>query len=189
MRVGYIRVSTQEQNTARQEVLMKQLQVEKLYIERVSGKSIQDRKELKDMISFIREGDTIVVESISRLARNTKDLLEIVEKFKEKGVIFVSQKENIDTDTPTGRFMLTVFGAVAELERQYILQRQREGIEIAKQEGKYKGRKPIEVDKGKFQATYKEWKAGNITGVQAMERLDLKRSTFYRKIKQYEKTI
>lgn len=189
MRVGYIRVSTQEQNTARQEVLMNQLQVEKLYIEKVSGKSIQDRKELKDMISFIREGDTIVVESISRLARNTKDLLEIVEKFKEKGVIFISQKENIDTDTPTGRFMLTVFGAVAELERQYILQRQREGIEIAKQEGKYKGRKPIGLDKEKFKVIYEAWKAGNIKGVQAMKELNLKRATFYRKVKEYEKTI
>lgn len=186
MRVGYIRVSTQEQNTARQEVLMEQLQVQKLYIEKVSGKSIKDRKELKDMLDFIREGDTVVVESISRLARNTKDLLEIVGKFKEKRVIFVSQKENIDTDTPTGQFMLIVFGAVAELERQYILQRQKEGIEIAKQEGKYKGRKPIEVDKDKFEATYKKWKAGSITGVQAMQMLNLKRATFYRRVKEYE---
>ena len=189
MRVGYIRVSTQEQNIARQEVLMQQLQVERIYIERISGKNIHDRKELKNMMDFIREGDIVVVESISRLARNTKDLLEIVERFKEKKVMFISQKENIDTDTPTGQFMLTIFGAVAELERQYILQRQREGIEIAKQEGKYKGRKPIEVDREKFKVIYDQWKAGDIKGVQAMKRLNLKRATFYRKVKEYENTI
>ena len=105
MKIGYIRVSTQEQNTMRQEVL---------------------------------------VESISRFARNTKDLLELVEQLTAKGVEFISQKESIDTSTPTGKFMLTIFGAVAELEREYILQRQREGIAIAKEQGKYTGRKPVE---------------------------------------------
>ena len=131
MKIGYIRVSTQEQNTVRQEVLMETLGVEQIYIDKMSGKN-SERPRLKEMMSYVRRGDTVIVESISRFARNTRDLLELVEQLAAKGVEFVSQKEAIDTATPTGKFMLTVFGAVAELEREYILQRQREGIEIAK---------------------------------------------------------
>lgn len=114
MRVGYIRVSTAEQNTARQEILMEQLGVDKIYIDRMSGKS-KDRPQLKDMLTFVRVGDTVIVESISRFARNTRDLLELVDALTEKGVEFISKKENIDTTTPAGKFMLTVFAAVAEL--------------------------------------------------------------------------
>ena len=146
MKIGYIRISTTDQNTARQEVLMKELNVEQVFIDRMSGKNT-DRPELKKMMGFVREGDTVIVESISRFARNTKDLLDLVEQLTTKRVEFISKKEAIDTTTPTGKFMLTVFGAVAELEREYILQRQREGIAIAKQNGVYKGRKPIEHPK------------------------------------------
>lgn len=187
MRVGYIRVSTMEQNTARQEVLMEQLGVERVYIEKVSGKSTTGREKLKEMLEFIRDGDVVVVESISRLARNTRDLLEIVDKFDKKGVTFISQKESIDTDTPTGRFMLTIFGAVAQLEREYILARQKEGIAIAKVEGKYKGRKPIDVDKDKFISVYNRWKSEEITARASMKELGIKASTFYRRVKAYEK--
>lgn len=188
MRVGYVRVSTIEQNTARQEKALKeQLEIEKLFIEKVSGKSVEGREELKRMLDFVREGDVVVVESISRLARNTRDLLDIIDKLNNKGVGFVSLKENIDTETPTGRFMLTVFAAVAELEREYTLQRQREGIEIAKSEGKYKGRKPIEVNRDKFIDVYKRWKAGGITARASMKELSLQPATFYRRVKVYEK--
>ena len=138
MRVGYIRTSTAEQNSIRQEVLMNELGVERVYIDRMSGKNT-NRPELKRMMEFVREGDTIIVESISRFARNTRDLLDLVEQLTEKNVDFVSQKETIDTTTPAGKFMLTVFGAVAELERYYILQRQAEGIAEAKKRGVYKG--------------------------------------------------
>ena len=124
LKIGYIRVSTQEQNTLRQEVLMEQLGAEQVYIDKVSGKNT-NRPELHAMLDFVRKGDVVIVESISRFARNTKDLLELVEQLTSKGVEFVSQKEAIDTTTPTGKFMLTIFGAVAELEREYILQRQR----------------------------------------------------------------
>ncbi len=140
MKIGYIRISTTDQNTARQEVLMMELGVEQVFIDRMSGKNT-DRPELKRMMNFVREGDVVIVESISRFARNTKDLLELVDQLTEKQVEFISKKEAIDTTTPTGKFMLTVFGAVAELEREYILQRQKEGIAIAKQNGVYKGRK------------------------------------------------
>ena len=169
MKIGYIRVSTQEQNTMRQEVLMQELGVDEVYIDRLSGKNT-DRPELKKMMDYVRKGDTVIVESISRFARNTRDLLELIEKLSEKGVEFVSRKEAIDTTTPTGKFMLTVFGAVAELEREYILQRQREGISIAKAQGKYTGRKPIE--RSNFDAVEKLWRAGTISAAEAMRRLD-----------------
>ena len=108
MKIGYIRVSTQEQNTIRQEVLMKSLGVDEIYIDRMSGKNA-NRPELQKMMEYVRKGDTVIVESISRFARNTRDLLELVEKLTAKGVEFVSRKEAIDTTTPTGKFMLTVF--------------------------------------------------------------------------------
>lgn len=127
MKIGYVRVSTKDQNTIRQEEIMKSLGVNKVYIDKMSGKNA-DRPALLELMGFVREGDSVVVESISRFARNTKDLLELTEQLKNKRVQFVSQKENIDTDTPAGKFMLTVFGAVAELEREYIRQRQMEGI-------------------------------------------------------------
>ena len=185
MKIGYVRVSTQEQNTARQEVLMQSLGVDQIYIDRMSGKS-QDRPELKRMMNYVREGDTVIVESISRFARNTRDLLELVEHLTAKQVEFISKKEAIDTTTPTGKFMLTVFGAVEELEREYILQRQKEGIAIAK-EGIYRGRKPVE--RSNFNQVVALWKAGQITAAEAMKRLDMKPSTFYRKIRQMKENL
>ncbi len=187
-KIGYVRVSTIDQNTARQEVLMKELGVEKIYIDKVSGKN-KDRKQLKEMLNYIREGDIVIVESISRIARNTKDLLEIVEQFKSKGVEFVSKKEAIDTNTPAGKFMLTVFGAIAELERGYILDRQKEGIAIAKKEGKYKGRKPISINNDTWENLYKQWKAKEITATKFMDSVNLKANTFYRKVKAYEEGV
>lgn len=123
----------------------------------------------------------VIVESISRFARNTHDLLELVEQLAEKKVEFVSRKEAIDTSTPSGKFMLTIFGAVAELERDYILQRQQEGIAIARQQGKYRGRKPIE--RPDLSKVMERWKAGEMTAREAMRRLDMKPTTFYRKVK------
>jgi DNA invertase Pin-like site-specific DNA recombinase len=105
----------------------------------------------------------------------------LVEKLTAKGVEFISKKEAIDTTTPTGKFMLTVFGAVAELEREYILQRQKEGIAIAKANGVYKGRKPIE--RPDLPAVVALWREGKITATEAMRRLDMRPSTFYRKVK------
>ncbi len=180
MKIGYIRVSTQEQNTIRQEVMMKELGVEELYLDKASGKNT-DRPQLQKMMEYVRCGDTVIVESISRFARNTRDLLELIEQLTAKGVEFISKKEAIDTSTPTGKFMLTVFGAVAELEREYILQRQREGIEIAKQQGKYKGRKPL-TPPG-FQEMVARWKKGEITAAEACRHLGISKASFYRKVK------
>ncbi len=183
MKIGYVRVSTKEQNTARQEELMKSLGVDKIYIDRLSGKNT-DRPALLEMLGFVREGDSVIVESISRFARNTKDLLELTEQLNNKRVQFISQKENIDTNTPAGKFMLTIFGAVAELEREYIRQRQREGIEIAKEKGKYKGRPAKQLDT--FDEIYHQWKSGTITATLASKQMEISRSTFYRKVVEYE---
>ncbi len=183
MKIGYVRVSTKEQNTARQEELMKLLKVDRVYIDKMSGKDME-RPFLQEMMNFVREGDSVVVESISRFARNTKDLLELTEQLSNKRVQFISQKENIDTNTPAGKFMLTIFGAVAELEREYIRQRQREGIEIAKQQKKYKGRPAKQLDT--FDEIYQQWKSRNITATSASMQLNISRSTFYRKVTAYE---
>ena len=180
MKIGYVRVSTPEQNTLRQEVLMDQLGVEQIYLDRMSGKDT-DRPQLQKMLEFVRKGDTVVVESISRFARNTRDLLELVERLRQKEVGFVSQKEAIDTATPAGQFMLTVFAAVAQLERDYILQRQQEGIRLAKEQGKYTGRKPKEVPG--LERVVQQWRQGELSATKAAALLGMSRATFYRRVK------
>lgn len=181
MKIGYIRVSAADQNTARQEALMKELGVDEVYIDKASGKSKDNRAQLYTMLEYVRKGDTVIVESISRFARNTKDLLELVEILTKKEVEFVSKKEAIDTTTPTGKFMLTIFGAVAELEREYILQRQKEGIAIAKSEGKYKGRARKEYPD--FDKIVGLWRNGKITAAEAMKRLGMSKTNFYRRVR------
>ncbi len=181
-KVGYIRVSAIDQNTERQEVALKELNVNKIFTEKLSGKNT-NRPELHKMLEYVREGDTLYIESISRLARSTKDLLSLVQTLQEKGVDLVSLKENIDTTTPQGRFILTIFGALSELERENILQRQREGIEIAKQNGKVLGRPIIESPKD-WDKVISLWKRGEITATESMKRLNLTKATFYRRVKQ-----
>jgi len=185
MKVGYIRISTAEQNEARQEIIMDQLGAERIFIDKISGKDT-NRPALQEMLGFVRKGDVLVVKSYSRLARSSVDLLKIVDGLSEKGVGFISQKENIDTTTPQGRLMLTIFAGIYEFERECMLERQRKGIAIAKGEGKYKGRKPIEVDQSALEKIYCEWKNGTIKAVEAMDKLNLTKPTFYRKVKEYE---
>ena len=184
MKIGYIRVSTEEQNTARQEILLRDLGVDELFIDKASGKNA-NRPELARMMNYVRRGDTVIVESISRFARNTRDLLDLVEQLTAKQVEFVSRKEAIDTTTPTGKFMLTVFAAVAELEREYILQRQREGIAIAKQQGKYRVRPPKAYPD--FERIAARWQKGEITAVQAMKQLGMSKTRFYERVKRLKK--
>ena len=181
-KIGYVRVSTLLQNPKRQEVMMEELGVDKMYVDKCSGKDT-DRPELRKMMDYIREGDEVIVESFSRLARSTKDLLELVEQMEAKGVRFISKKEAVDTTTPTGRFMLTVFAGIAELERETTAIRRDEGIAIAKAEGKYKGRKPIPVGDAFFAIT-KQWIDGHITCSEAQKRLGMAPATFFRKCKE-----
>lgn len=182
MKVFYIRCSTIEQNEARQETMAREQNAEKIFIDKASGKNT-DRTELKKMLAFVREGDVVITESISRIARNTKDLLAIVEELNTKGVGFVSLKETIDTRTPQGKFMLTVFGAMAELERDNLLQRQAEGIAEAKKRGVYKGRKPATIDEKKFDEMCRRWRSGEITAVSIQKAFSISAPTFYKKVK------
>ena len=186
MLLGYIRVSTEEQNEARQvEALMAAgVEADNLYIDKRSGKDT-DRPKLHELLAFIRKGDTVITESISRIARNTKDLLNIVEQLDAKGVEFVSLKESIDTRSPQGKFMLTVFGAMAELERASILERQREGIAVAKAEGKYKGKPKLKIDREQFTKLAARWRSGEITATAAMKELGVKPNTWYRRVKEW----
>lgn len=143
--VAYVRVSSLDQNEQRQIESLKQFNIDKWFIEKISGKDI-NRPELQKMINYVREDDTVFIHDFSRLARSTKDLLYIVDTFKNLGVHLVSYKEKIDTSTATGKLMLTMIAAINEFERVNLLERQREGIAIAKSNGVYKGRKPIVIN-------------------------------------------
>lgn len=183
MKVAYIRVSTKEQNTARQEEAMKEKGVEKIFIEKISGKNM-DRPQLKAMLDFLREGDTLMVESYSRLGRSLKDLLDIVGQLNEKKVNFVSLKEGTDTSTPHGKLVFHIFASLAEYERENTLERQREGIEIAKREGKYKGGKPLDKPSN-WDEVIERMNKGEISKVEARKELGLTHATFYRMLKRY----
>ena len=180
-RIGYVRVSTQEQNQGRQVAALKPHQIDKWYIDKCSGKNT-DRPQFQAMLEYIREGDTVFVEDFSRLSRSVADLLRIVNQFQTKKVGLVSLKERLDTGTPQGRLMLTMIAAINEFERANILERQAEGIALAKEKGVYHGRKRI-VKPANWQDVYSRWKRREISGAQAMKELDLKRNTFYNFVK------
>ena len=185
MRIFYERVSTEHQSLARQDELLKKLNIEKVFADKATGKHM-DRPQLKAMLEFAREGDTIVVESFSRLSRSTKDLLHLVESMHAKGIAFESQKEKIDTSTASGKLFLTIIAALNEFEREVLLERQAEGIAVAKRNGKYKGRMHASIDKFLFAELYKEYKKRNITQKYMCKRLGISRSTLYKEIKKYE---
>ena len=170
---------------ARQEVAL--ADCDKVFIDKASGKNTE-RPQLHAMLDYVREGDVLVVESYSRLSRSTADLLRIVETLKSKGVNFISLKDRTDTTTPQGELVMTIFAGIAQFEREQLLQRQREGIAIAKEQGKYKGRQRIAIDDAAFEKTYAEWKGGRITAVKAMEMLGIKPNTFYRRVREYEES-
>ena len=185
MKIGYVRVSTADQNTTRQEIAMKELGAEKLYIDKCSGKDAK-RPALAAMLEFVREGDTVIVSEISRLARSTRDLLDLVDKLRAKNVDIIIKKEAIDTQSPTGEFVLTVFAAMAQLEREYILARQREGIAAHKAAGGYTGRKRVDISPKDFAAVYSRWRAGEMTAVAAARLLGISTSTYYRRVREHE---
>lgn len=145
MNIAYIRVSTNKQNTDRQKDILNKYNIQKVFEEKASGKN-KDRKELNNLLDFARSDDTIYIESFSRLARNTKDLISIVEKLNSKSINLVSDKEQIDTRTPNGKLILTIFGALAEFERDIIRERTKEGLQSARARGKVGGRKPVNKD-------------------------------------------
>ena len=161
---------------------MEREDIKKYFKEKVSAKDAK-RPKLLEMLEFAREGDVIVIKDFSRLARSTQDLLNIVKQLDDKGVKLKSQKENLDTSTSTGKLMLTMIGAINEFERANMLERQREGIAVAKANGRYKGRKEIEKPLN-WDEVYPRWKNRELTADKAMALLDLKRNTFYRFVRE-----
>ena len=179
MRIGYARVSTVEQHEERQMIELKEkADVERTFLDKLSGKNTE-RPELRKMIDFAREGDTIYVSEFSRLARSTKDLLDIVQKLKDKGVQVVSLKENFDTTTPAGELAMTLFAAIATFERKIMLERQKEGIAIAREKGVYKGRKRKEKPAG-WMELVKRYQCRDIRSVSELARIcHCSRNTVY----------
>lgn len=185
MKVGYIRVSTVEQHEARQMEAMKGFGIDKYFIEKKSGKNTTDRPQLQAMLNFVREGDTVYIHSLDRLARSTQDLLNIVEQLQAKGVELHSDKEAIDSNTPTGKLMLTMIAAINQFERENLLERQREGIAIAKEQGKYKGRKQVKPEA--WEEAYAKYRAREIKSISELAKvLGISRPTVYKLIEQEE---
>lgn len=174
MRIAYIRVSSIDQNEQRQIEAMQKYGIEKWFNEKISAKDT-NRPKLQELLEFVREGDTVYIHDFSRLARSTKDLLDIVELLNNKGVALVSNKENIDTSTPTGKLMLTMIGAINEFERTNLLERQREGITIAKRNGVYKGRKAVTIPN--FDYHYNRYMSRAISKSQLAKELGISRPT------------
>lgn len=179
---AYIRVSTEEQNYESQMEAMKDLEFAKVFTEKRSAKDT-NRPELQNMLDYVREGDTVYVKDFSRLARSTKDLLNIIDILENKKVKLISIKEKLDTSTPAGKLMVTMLGAIYEFERANLLERQKDGIAVAKKEGKYKGRKKINKP-ANWHEVYSDWSCRKITAKKACELLKLKTNTFYNFVKE-----
>ena len=179
--IKYNRISHKTQSLIRQEVGNENY--DKVFTDIASGKDT-NRPQLQAMLEYVREGDTLTVESYSRLARNTADLLAIVERLNEKGVILISKKEGLNTSTPTGKLILTMFGALATFERECMLERQQEGYKARIEAGLPVGRPAIEIDK-KFRAVVKRWRDGEITAVEAYTELKVSKAFFYKAVKKH----
>ena len=183
MQLAYVRVSTVEQNEQRQIEAMNRYNIEKWFVEKVSAKDT-NRPKLQELLTFAREGDVIHIHDFSRLARSTKDLLDIVEQLNAKGITLVSNKENIDTSTPTGKLMLTMIGAINEFERTNLLERQREGIAIAKREKRYKGRKAVNIPD--FEQHYQRYMNREVSKSQLAKELNISRPTLDKLIAEHK---
>lgn len=183
--LAYVRVSTIEQNTERQEAnISAHAEIDKWFIEKISGKNTE-RKELKALIDYARSGDILYIDSFSRLARSTKDLLGLIDRFNNNGIKLISIKENLDTSTPHGKLMITMIGAINEFEREQLLERQAEGIAIAKAKGKYKGRKKIEVS-DELKELHVKWLKREVTKSEIINITGISRATIDRRFKEIE---
>ncbi len=183
MKVAYIRVSTIEQNEERQLEAMKDKGIEKYFTEKVSAKDM-NRPQLQAMLEFVREGDIVYVHDFSRLARSTEDLLHIIEQLHTKGVVLISNKEKLDTGTPTGKLLVTMIAAINEFERANLLERQREGIAIAKKAGKYTGGKPKAINQELYTQLLEDYRTRKITKRTFAKELGVSRPTLDRLLKE-----
>lgn len=188
MNYSYERVSTAKQDEKRQEIVLSSIKIDKRFIDKLSGKNV-NRPELNKLKLVVKKGDYIYVESISRLGRNVEDLRELCEYFTEKGIVVHFMKEGFNTQGNSYKFMLTVLGAVAEMERELIVDRVKEGIAKAKVYGTKSGKpigRPERTLPDNFEKYYKRWKSEEITGVEFSKLLGVSRATLYRYIKEYE---
>ena len=181
MNIGYARTSTTEQIAGLEAQLneLKSACCEKIFNEQISS-SVIKRPELQAAMDFVRDGDVLIITKIDRLARSVTDLLSIIQQLKKKKVEVRILNLGMDTQTPTGKLMLTVLAAVAQFEREIMLERQREGVAKAKAEGKYKGRKPISMDK---QQEVRDLIAHGASKVSVAKKLKLGEATVYRILK------
>lgn len=176
---GYARVSTEIQNLDRQMDALKKYGVDMIYNEKMTGTK-KERPELTKMLERMTENDTVVVESLSRLGRSTKDLIELTELFEQKGVHLVSLKESIDTSTSTGKLLFTLMSAIAQFERDTIADRTREGLRSARARGR-KGGRP-RVDPGRIQKAVKLYHTKQYSIKEIEELTGVKKSTLYRNL-------
>ncbi len=173
--IGYIRVSTADQNTERQ---LLNVELDNSFTDKCSGKDT-NRPALKQLIDYAREGDTVHVHDISRMARNTEDLLRLVKQFTEQGISLMFHKENLEftgESNPIQQLMLTMIGGIYQFERAMILERQREGIAIAKQKGKYKGKPVNQAMHDQIRLKY----ANGMSKMQIARTLGCARATVYK---------
>lgn len=179
MRVGYIRVSTVLQNTARQEDSLEAMNVEKLFIEKVSGKD-RKRPQLNAMMDFVQEGDVVVVHELSRLARSVTDLYDISRELHAKGVSLESLKEDIDLSSATGKLTFGIMAVMAQFERDLLLERQKEGIAAARARGKRWGMpKKYGTNERLTYDVFSNYYNKRIKFAEALEKLGMKKPTFY----------
>lgn len=178
-KIGYARVSTADQNLERQLDMLRQYGADSIFQEKMTGTK-RDRPELNRMLAHVTQGDTVIVESLSRLGRSTKDLIELVELMKDKGVELVSLNEQIDTSTPTGKLLFTLMSALAQFERDVIAERTKEGLKAARARGRCGGRP--RCDPRKVQQAVKLYRAGQHTVKEIEELTRVKKATLYRAI-------
>jgi len=176
---GYARVSTESQNLDRQLNALKRYGVDQIYNEKLTGTK-RDRPELTKLLDRMTEGDTVVIESLSRLGRSTKDLIELTELFESRGVNLVSLKESIDTNTSTGKLLFTLMSAIAQFERDAIADRTREGLNAARARGRTGGRPKTNTDSVK--KAIKLYNTRQYTVKEIEELTGIKKDTLYRNL-------
>lgn len=187
MLIGYMRVSTTEQNLDRQEKALKDAGCEKIFFEKVSGTK-RERPQLNLMLEHLRKGDTVVIMDLTRLSRSTKDLIDIVTKLEAKGADLKSLKESwIDTTTSQGKLMFTIFSGLSQFESDLISDRTKEGLAVAKSKGKHIGRKATDSDQIDYAMHLVDTGQMNIT--EASKKINVSRMTLHRYMKKREELV
>lgn len=186
-KIGYIRVSSENQNLDRQFHQLNEIGMDLIFQEKVSG-ATTNRKKLQDMLSELKEGDTIYITDLTRITRSTQDLFSLINQIREKKAFLISLKDtwlDLSVDNPYSQFLITIMAGVNQLERDLIKMRQQEGIEIAKREGKYKGRlKKYHENHAGMNHALKLYNEGEMTVKQICEITNISKAALYRKLKE-----